>query len=82
MFLIALDQTILATAIPKITDQFDTVADVGWYGSVTIHFELGRMLQLIPPRLGVLFDKHVYPAHVWEDLQDIQRQCNMASLVL
>jgi hypothetical protein len=43
MFLIALDQTILATAIPRITDQFNTVADIGWYGSVTIHFALGRI---------------------------------------
>ena len=33
-FLVALDQTIIATAIPKITDHFDSVRDIGWYGSV------------------------------------------------
>ncbi|KAI5813082.1 major facilitator superfamily domain-containing protein [Pyronema omphalodes] len=33
VFLIALDQTIIATAIPKITDEFKTINDVGWYGS-------------------------------------------------
>ncbi|RFU24474.1 hypothetical protein B7463_g11864, partial [Scytalidium lignicola] len=33
MFLVALDRTILGTAIPKITDQFDSLSDVGWYGS-------------------------------------------------
>jgi hypothetical protein len=33
MFLASLDMTILATAIPRITDQFHSVADVGWYGS-------------------------------------------------
>lgn len=33
IFLAALDQSILATAIPRITDQFDTVKDVGWYGT-------------------------------------------------
>ena len=39
MFLIALDQTIIATAIPKITDDFHTVADIGWYGSVSASFD-------------------------------------------
>ncbi|KAI9706192.1 MAG: hypothetical protein M1820_004953 [Bogoriella megaspora] len=34
MFLASLDMTILATAIPKITDQFHSLNDVGWYGSV------------------------------------------------
>jgi MFS family permease len=29
----ALDNTIIATAIPKITDQFNSLDDVGWYGS-------------------------------------------------
>jgi MFS family permease len=33
VFLIALDQTIIATAIPAITDQFQALDDVGWYGS-------------------------------------------------
>lgn len=27
------DNTIIATAIPKITDQFNSLPDVGWYGS-------------------------------------------------
>ena len=27
------DRTIVATAIPRITDQFDSLGDVGWYGS-------------------------------------------------
>ncbi|KAJ7200968.1 major facilitator superfamily domain-containing protein [Mycena rebaudengoi] len=33
VFLVALDDTIIATAIPKITDQFQSLDDVGWYGS-------------------------------------------------
>ncbi|KAF2149849.1 putative MFS transporter [Myriangium duriaei CBS 260.36] len=33
MFLVALDMTIVSTAIPKITDQFHSLQDVGWYGS-------------------------------------------------
>ncbi|KAK5996966.1 putative efflux pump gsfJ [Cladobotryum mycophilum] len=33
MFLLSLDQTIVATAIPKITDEFHGLEKVGWYGS-------------------------------------------------
>ncbi|KAF3902879.1 hypothetical protein AA313_de0208283 [Arthrobotrys entomopaga] len=33
VFLVALDQTIIATAIPKITDRFKSINDIGWYGS-------------------------------------------------
>ncbi|MCJ1302143.1 hypothetical protein MMC08_004946 [Hypocenomyce scalaris] len=33
IFLVALDRTIIATAIPKITDEFNSIDDIGWYGS-------------------------------------------------
>ena len=33
IFLISLDETIIVTAIPKITDEFHSINDVGWYGS-------------------------------------------------
>lgn len=33
VFLVALDQTIISTAIPRITDQFNSIKDIGWYGS-------------------------------------------------
>ncbi|GKT68919.1 MFS aflatoxin efflux transporter [Colletotrichum tofieldiae] len=33
MFLVALDRLIIATAIPRITDHFHSVTDIGWYGS-------------------------------------------------
>ncbi|CAO2647190.1 Nn.00g081120.m01.CDS01 [Neocucurbitaria sp. VM-36] len=32
-FLVALDRTIIATAIPAITNTFDSIEDIGWYGS-------------------------------------------------
>lgn len=32
VFLVALDQTIVAVAVPKITDHFHSLDDVGWYG--------------------------------------------------
>lgn len=34
IFLIGLDMTIVATAIPSITDEFQGLSDVAWYGSV------------------------------------------------
>lgn len=33
VFCMALDNTIIATAIPRITDEFHSINDVGWYGS-------------------------------------------------
>ena len=33
IFLVALDMTIVATAIPHITDEFHSLDQVGWYGS-------------------------------------------------
>ncbi|KAL1623283.1 hypothetical protein SLS56_008388 [Neofusicoccum ribis] len=33
VFVTTLDQTIVATAAPEITNQFKSLADVGWYGS-------------------------------------------------
>ncbi len=33
VFLIALDNSIIATAIPTISDAFQSLSDVGWYGS-------------------------------------------------
>lgn len=33
VFCMALDNTIIATAIPRITDEFNSLQDIGWYGS-------------------------------------------------
>ncbi|CAD6884751.1 unnamed protein product, partial [Tilletia caries] len=33
LFLVAIDQTIVSTAIPVVTNQFNSFSDVGWYGS-------------------------------------------------
>ena len=32
-FLVALDRLIIGVAVPRITDQFNSLGDVGWYGS-------------------------------------------------
>jgi hypothetical protein len=33
LFLVALDRTIIATAVPRISDEFKALGDIGWYGS-------------------------------------------------
>lgn len=33
IFLVSIDMTIIATAIPRITDEFHSLDDVGWYGT-------------------------------------------------
>ncbi|KAJ4481144.1 major facilitator superfamily domain-containing protein [Lentinula aciculospora] len=58
-FIAALDNTIVATAIPTITSQFHSIGDVGWYGSI-------YMLAMTPlqPILGKVYNmfntKYVY----------------------
>lgn len=34
IFLIALDRNIITAAIPRITDEFDSLQDIGWYDNV------------------------------------------------
>ncbi|CAG8038715.1 unnamed protein product [Penicillium salamii] len=54
VFLVALDQTIIATAIPTITSESHSVEDIGWYGSAflltTCSFQLffGKLYTLLP----------------------------------
>lgn len=56
IFCQALDDTIIATAIPRITDHFHRLNDVGWYGSsyllTNAAFQLffGKLYQLLPLR--------------------------------
>jgi len=33
LFLVALDRTIVATAVPRISDEFHSLGDIGWYAS-------------------------------------------------
>ncbi|KAE9372519.1 MFS general substrate transporter, partial [Stipitochalara longipes BDJ] len=33
LFLVTLDQNIISTAIPRITDEFQSLDDIGWYGT-------------------------------------------------
>jgi hypothetical protein len=61
VLLVALDQTIIATAIPKITDRFKSLDDVGWYGSAyfltstALQPSFGRIYKNFNVRLRVSF---------------------------
>jgi hypothetical protein len=56
IFLVALDRTIIATAIPKMTDEFHSLDDIGWYGSAFLltaccfQLILGRVYTFYPPK--------------------------------
>lgn len=72
-----IDNSIIATAIPKITDQFHSLGDVGWYGS-------GRtpVMNLTEPELMKLPSISPYnrlsPVAVWEILQFLQYQMGVS----
>ncbi|KAH8878757.1 MFS general substrate transporter, partial [Thozetella sp. PMI_491] len=44
VFLVALDRTILGPAIPAITDEFQSMGDIGWYGSAYMTTSCGFVL--------------------------------------
>ncbi|KFY44979.1 hypothetical protein V494_01232 [Pseudogymnoascus sp. VKM F-4513 (FW-928)] len=56
IFLVTLDQNIISTAIPRITDEFHSLDDIGWYGSAylltTCSFQLlmGRVYKFYPAK--------------------------------
>lgn len=56
LFLVALDRLIIGVAIPSITDQFNSLGDVGWYGSAymltTCAFMLlmGKVYTFVDPK--------------------------------
>ena len=53
MFLVALDRTIIGTAIPAITDQFHSIKDVGWYASA--YLITGSAFQLMYGRIYTFY---------------------------
>ncbi|KAK7019554.1 major facilitator superfamily domain-containing protein [Favolaschia claudopus] len=60
---VALDNTIISTAIPKITDAFNSLQDVGWYGSAYLLTTAGT--QLLFGKLYTHFSiKWVYVASI------------------
>ncbi|KAK3319952.1 major facilitator superfamily domain-containing protein [Cercophora scortea] len=59
VFLVALDNSIIATAIPKITNDFKSLPDVGWYGSA--YLLTTSSLQLLMGKFYTFFSiKYVF----------------------
>jgi MFS family permease len=60
LILISLDNTILATAIPSITNHFKTIADIGWYTSAyrltscSLQFMFGKFLPSVSVKIVFL----------------------------
>ncbi|QIW94720.1 hypothetical protein AMS68_000238 [Peltaster fructicola] len=56
IFLVALDRTIIATAIPQITNEFNSLGDIGWYGSAfmitacSFQLFIGRIYTFYTPK--------------------------------
>ncbi|KAK8152844.1 major facilitator superfamily domain-containing protein [Phyllosticta citrichinensis] len=56
IFLVALDRTIVGVAIPRITDEFHSLGDVGWYGSAymltacSIQLVIGKLYTFYNPK--------------------------------
>lgn len=53
VFLVALDRLIISTAIPKITDEFHDVGDVGWFASSYLLTQAA--FQLVMGRLSTFY---------------------------
>ncbi|KAL8790902.1 MAG: hypothetical protein Q9213_000327 [Squamulea squamosa] len=66
VFLVALDMTIVATAIPRITDQFHSLDQVGWYGSAffltlaAFQSTWGKIYKYFPLKLGFLISIFIF----------------------
>lgn len=63
VFLVALDQTIIGTAIPRITDQFKSISDIAWYGSA--YFLTSTALQPSYGRIYKIFNVSFSTPHSW-----------------
>lgn len=60
LFLVALDRTIIATAIPRITDEFGSLGDIGWYGSA--YMLTTAASQLVFGRVYKFYNLRMYAA--------------------
>jgi MFS family permease len=60
LILVGLDNTILATAIPSVTNHFKTIADIGWYASAyrltssSLQFMFGKFYSLFSVKIVFL----------------------------
>ncbi|KAI9830531.1 MAG: hypothetical protein M1819_005489 [Sarea resinae] len=66
LLLVGLDFNIIATAIPKITDDFKTIADIGWYSAAvrlplcSFQFMFGKMYSVFSVKWVFLISVAIY----------------------
>ncbi|KAK0658710.1 major facilitator superfamily domain-containing protein [Cercophora samala] len=66
VFLVSLDMTIVATAIPKITDEFNGLEDVAWYGAaffMTVggfQSSWGKVFKYFPLKISYLISIFIF----------------------
>ena len=66
LFLVALDRIIISTAIPAITNEFNSISDIGWYGSAYMltcaisNPTYGRLYQFYPTKWVYLISITVF----------------------
>lgn len=60
LFLVALDRTIIATAVPRISDEFQALGDIGWYGAA--YMLTTACAQLLFGRIYKFYDMKWYAA--------------------
>lgn len=66
IFLVSLDMTIVATAIPRITDQFHSLNQVGWYGSAffltlaSFQSTWGKVYKYFPIKISFLISIFIF----------------------
>lgn len=68
IFIVALDRMIIATAIPSVTNEFNSIEDIGWYGSAYMLTAaifnplFGRIYQLYSTKWVFLMSMVVFEA--------------------
>ncbi|KAF6816720.1 major facilitator superfamily transporter [Colletotrichum musicola] len=66
LFLVGLDNIIISTAIPRITDEFRSINDIGWYGSAyllttcTFQLTFGKLYTLFSVKLTYLISIAIF----------------------
>ncbi len=65
LFLVALDRTIVATAVPRITDEFHSLGDIGWYAAAYMLTTSAAPATLWPPIQVLLNEMVCVCVSVW-----------------
>lgn len=79
VFLMLLDGTIIVAAVPRITDDFHSLNDIGWYGAA---YQLGRCVKIASSESHTMIIHETdmsclqcgLSTTYWEDIHEVQAQ--------